>query len=147
MKKTRILAIDDDVNATRMVKLALEGTGRYEVWQLNDSAGAVAVAREVRPDLILLDIRMPGAEGVEVAFQIRSDQELQRTPVVFLTSLVSEQEAITDGTPVGAFHFVAKPPRLQRLIACIESNLEMAHIADPLSTERNFYEKKPNPGH
>ena len=119
-----------------MVKLALERTGRYEVWQLNDSAGAVAVARKVKPDLILLDVRMPGAEGAEVAFQIRSDQELQRTPVVFLTALVSEQESITDGTPVGAFHFVAKPPRLQRLIACIESNLEMAHIADPLATER-----------
>ena len=147
MKRTRILAIDDDVNATRMVKLALEGTGRYEVWQLNDSAGAVAVAREVKPDLILLDIRMPGAEGAEVAFQIRSDRELQRTPVVFLTSLVTEQEAITDGTPFGAFHFVAKPPRLQRLIACIESNLEMAHIADPLTTEGISHEQEPNPGH
>jgi CheY-like chemotaxis protein len=130
-----------------MVKLTLERTGRYEVWQLNDSAGAVEVARKVRPDLILLDICMPGAEGTEVAFQIRSDQELQRTPVVFLTALVSEQESITDGTPVGAFHFVAKPPRSQRLIACIESNLEMAHIADPLSTEGNSHEKKPNPGH
>ncbi len=142
MKKTRILAIDDDVNATRMVKLALERTGRYEVWQLNDSAGAVAVAREVRPDLILLDIRMPGVEGAEVAFQIRSDQELQRTPVVFLTSLVSEREAIGDGTPVGAFHFIAKPPRLQRLIACIESNLEMAHIADSYSPEGIFHEEE-----
>jgi DNA-binding response OmpR family regulator len=57
--------------------------------------------------------------------------------VIFLTSLVSEQEAITDGTPVGAFHFVAKPARLQRLIACIESNLEMTPIANPRSTERN----------
>lgn len=136
MKKTRILAIDDDVNATRMVKLTLERTGRYEVCQLNDPAGAVAVAREFKPDLILLDICMPNAGGVEVAFQIRADKELQRTPVVFLTALVSEQEAVTDGSAAGAFHFIAKPPRLQRMITCIESNLEMAHASEQLKIRK-----------
>ena len=130
MTKTRILVIDDDVNATRMIKSMLEGTTRYEVAQLNDPRGAAEVARQFRPDLILLDICMPGAEGVEVAFRIRCDSELQRIPVVFLTSLVSEREAIGDGTPVGAFHFVAKPPRLRRLVTAIESNLEMAHAAE-----------------
>ena len=132
MTKTRILVIDDDVHATRMIKSMLEGTTRYEVAQLNDPRGTTDVARQFKPDLILLDICMPGAEGVEVAFRIRSDRELQRIPVVFLTSLVSEQEAISDGTPVGAFHFVAKPPRLRRLVTAIESNLEMAHAAEQL---------------
>ena len=137
MKKTKILVIDDDVNATRMVKLALERTERYEVCQLNNPAGALDVAREFKPDLILLDICMPGAGGVEVSFQIRSDRELQRTPIVFLTSLVSEREAVSDGTSVGAFHFVAKPLRLQRLVTCIESNLEMAHVGEQLSIKGN----------
>jgi DNA-binding response OmpR family regulator len=137
MTKTRILVIDDDVHATRMIKSMLERTTRYEVAQLNDSNGAADVARQFKPDLILLDICMPGAEGVEVAFRIRSDSELQRTPVVFLTSLVSEREAIGDGTPVGAFHFIAKPPRLRRLVAAIESNLEMAHAAEQLCLQGN----------
>ena len=47
---------------------------------------------------------MPCAEGVEVAFQIRADEEFQGTPVVFLTSLVTEQEAAGDGTSGGGFH-------------------------------------------
>jgi CheY-like chemotaxis protein len=85
--------------------------------------------------LILLDICMPGTEGSEVAFQLRTDKEFERIPVVFLTALVSEREAVSDGTPVGAFHFIAKPPRLQRLITCIERNLEMAPMTNQLPTE------------
>jgi DNA-binding response OmpR family regulator len=80
---------------------------------------------------------MPGREGCEVAFQIRADAEFQSTPIVFLTSLVSEQEAVGDGTSAGAFHFVAKPARVQRMIACIEKSLEMAPCGDrvPANTE------------
>ena len=135
MKKTRILVIDDDVHSTRMVQLTLERTGRYEVWPLNNPAGALDAARQCKPDLILLDICMPGTEGGEVAFQLRTDKEFERIPVVFLTALVSEREAVSDGTPVGAFHFIAKPPRLQRLITCIERNLEMAPMTNQLPTE------------
>jgi len=135
MIKTKILVIDDDINGTRMVKTILDQTGRYEVAQLNDPNGALEVAQKFKPDLILLDICMPGTEGVDVAFRIRSDPELHRVPVVFLTALVSELEAVGDGTPVGAFHFIAKPPRLRRLVTAIESNLEMAHAAEQLSLE------------
>ena len=125
-KKTRrILVVDDDPHATRMVKWALERTGRYEARELNDPTQVLDTAREFKPDLILLDVCMPGREGCEVAFQIRADAEFQSTPIVFLTSLVSEQEAVGDGTSAGAFHFVAKPARVQRMITCIEKSLEM----------------------
>ena len=137
MNKTKILVIDDDVNATRMVKLALERTGRYEVRELNDPTQALAAVRPFKPELVLLDICMPNAEGVDVAFQIRSDKEFERTPVVFISSLVTEREAIGDGTCVGAFHFVAKPPRLDRMVACIENNLEMAHASEQLAERRS----------
>lgn len=139
MKIRRILAVDDDIQATRMIKLALERTGRYEVRELNNPIQALWVAREFRPDLILLDVCMPGREGMEVAFEIRADAEFQATPIVFLTSIVSEREAIGDGSPNGGFHFVAKPARVQRMITCIERNLEMAHCGDqfPGETERS----------
>ncbi|MGA2139951.1 MAG: response regulator [Verrucomicrobiia bacterium] len=130
-KKTRrILVVDDDTHATRMVKWALERTGRYEARELNDPTQVLDAAREFKPDLILLDVCMPGREGCEVAFQIRADAEFQSTPIVFLTSLVSEQEAVGDGTSAGAFHFVAKPARVQRMIACIEKSLEMTPCGD-----------------
>jgi DNA-binding response OmpR family regulator len=130
-KKTRrILVVDDDTHATRMVKWALERTGRYEARELNDPTQVLNAAREFKPDLILLDVCMPGREGCEVAFQIRADAEFQSTPIVFLTSLVSEQEAVGDGTSAGAFHFVAKPARVQRMITCIEKSLEMTPRGD-----------------
>ncbi len=72
----------------------------------------------------------PAREGCEVAFQIRADAEFQSTPIVFLTSLVSEQEAVGDGTSAGAFHYVAKPARVQRMITCIEKSLELAPCGD-----------------
>jgi len=130
-KKTRrILVVDDDTHATRMVKWALERTGHYEARELNDPTQVLDTAREFKPDLILLDVCMPGREGCEVAFQIRADAEFQSTPIVFLTSLVSEQEAVGDGTSAGAFHFVAKPARVQRMITCIEKSLEMTGSGD-----------------
>jgi DNA-binding response OmpR family regulator len=130
-KKTRrILVVDDDPHATRMVKWALERTDRYEARELNDPTQVLEAARKFKPDLILLDVCMPGREGCEVAFQIRADAEFQSTPIVFLTSLVSEQEAVGDGTSAGAFHFVAKPARVQRMISCIERSLEMTRCAD-----------------
>jgi CheY-like chemotaxis protein len=135
MKTRRILVIDDDVQSTRMVKLSLERTGRYEVRELNDPVSTVPVARDFKPDLILLDVCMPGLEGVEVAFQIRADPELQQTPVVFISSLVSEWEAVGDGTSKGGFHFVAKPARLPRMITCIEKSLNTAWRADEFSIE------------
>jgi DNA-binding response OmpR family regulator len=134
MKTRRILVVDDDIQATRMIKLALERTKRYEVREVNDSARALWAAREFQPDLFLLDVCMPGTEGVELAFQIRAEEEFQRVPIVFLTALVSEREAISDGTDTGAFHFVAKPARLQRMITCIERSLEMAKCDGQFST-------------
>jgi CheY-like chemotaxis protein len=135
MTKKRIMVIDDDIQSTRMVKLALERTGRYEVQQVNDPIHALDAARAFKPDLILLDICMPGAEGVEVAFQIRADMEFQATPVVFLSSLVSEREALGDGSTTGGFHFVAKPARLPRMITCIEKSLETKPRGDQLPTQ------------
>jgi CheY-like chemotaxis protein len=135
MIKKRIMVVDDDVQSSRMVKLALERTGRYEVQQVNDPTRALDAARTFKPDLILLDICMPGTEGVDVAFQIRADTEFQATPVVFLSSLVSEREALGDGTTTGAFHFVAKPARLPRMITCIEKSLETNPHGDRLPTQ------------
>ena len=135
MKTRRILVVDDDVQSTRMVKFNLERTGRYEVRELNDPVPTLAVAREFRPDLILLDVCMPGLQGVEVAFQIRADSEFQKTPVVFMTSLVSEWEAVADGASNGGFHFVAKPARLPRMITCIEKSLDTAWQANEFSIQ------------
>ena len=91
-EKPRILIIDDNRDFTYSAKVALERTGRYSVWEENEPARAHQTAQSVKPDLILLDIAMPETDGGEVAARIESDLTLDRTPVVFLTALVTKAE-------------------------------------------------------
>jgi DNA-binding response OmpR family regulator len=128
MKKNRILVIDDDATATRMVRMALERTGRFEVGELNDPSLAVNTARVFQPDLILLDVCMPDVEGSEVAGRINNDPVLADTPIIFLTCIVTPSEAGKTGSVViGRHEYIAKPARPEKLIACIDANLERAH--------------------
>src|SRR5580765_5798852 len=92
-EKARILIIDNNRDFTYAARLGLERTHRYSVWEENDPAAAHQTAQRVRPDLILLDIAMPETDGGEVAARIQADPILDRTPIVFLTALVTQAEA------------------------------------------------------
>jgi CheY-like chemotaxis protein len=132
MKKHRILVIDDNANATRVVKLIIERSGCYEARELNDPEQAIDEAREFRPDLILLDVCMPGVEGSEVAEQISRAPLLADVPIVFLTCIVTPSEAGKNGRVViGDHEYIAKPVRPSQLLACIRENLERANRLSP----------------
>jgi CheY-like chemotaxis protein len=120
--KPRILIIDDSRDFTHAARLALERTGRYSVWEENEPARAHQTAQLVRPDLVLLDIVMPETDGGEVAARIESDPALHRTPVVFLTGLVTKAEA-RSGLQIHGHPFLAKPISIPELIAGIERSL------------------------
>src|SRR2546423_129262 len=126
-EKRRILIVDDDRESTRLVKILLEKTGRYLVLEENDATRAHQTAQNFRPDLILLDIVMPETEGGEVAARIQADPELQRTPVIFLTALVTKAET-RSGLRIQGHPFLAKPINISELINGIEENLP-AHAA------------------
>ena len=119
MAKTKILIVDDDMAASRLLALGLEKTGSYQVKVENVATRALAVAREFRPSVILLDICMPGVDGGDVAFQIHADPMLRSTPIVFLTSLVSGQESTNAEVLRGGYEFLPKPASLQKVIECI----------------------------
>jgi len=121
-EKTRILIIDDNCDFTYSAKCALERTGRYSVWEENDPARAHQTAQRVRPDLILLDVAMPETDGGEVAARIESDPTLHRTPVVFLTALVTKAET-KSGLQIQGHAFLAKPTSIPELVAGIEESL------------------------
>ena len=121
-ERPRILIIDDNRDFTHSAKLALERTGRYTVWEENKSARAHQTAQRIRPDLILLDIAMPETDGGEVAARIESDPTLHRTPVVFLTALVTKAEA-RSGLQIQGRPFLAKPISIPELVAGIEQSL------------------------
>jgi CheY-like chemotaxis protein len=118
----RILIVDNDRDSTHLVKVLLEKTGRYLVLEENDGARAHLSARNFRPDLILLDVVMPGRDGGEIAAQIQVDPELHGTPIIFLTALVTRAEAKT-GLHIDGHPFLAKPINVQELISTIEGHL------------------------
>jgi CheY-like chemotaxis protein len=126
-RKRRILIVDNDRDITHLVKILLERTGGYSVLEENDATKAHQSAQNFRPDLILLDIVMPETDGGEVAAQIQADPELARTPVIFLTALVTNTEAKA-GIRIQGHPFLAKPINIPELINGIEENLA-AHAA------------------
>ena len=120
MKTKRILFIDDEPSVTRTIKVNLERHGNYAVQTENVATRALATARHFHPDLIFLDVMMPELDGGHLAAQIASDQELKKTPVVFLTAMVSREETTTNGAMIGGHFFIAKPASLFALTKCIE---------------------------
>src|SRR5580765_7503148 len=121
-ERRRILIVDNDPNATHLVKVLLERAGHYLVLEENDATKAHHKARNFRPDLILLDVVMPETDGGEVAAQIEADPELHNTPIVFLTALVTRAEA-KSGLNIQGHPFLAKPVSIPELINAIEQHL------------------------
>ena len=122
------MIIDDSRDFTYSAKRGLERTGRYSVWEENDPVKAHQTAQRLKPDLILLDISMPETDGGEVAARIESDPALHRTPIVFLTALVTKAEARL-GLRIQGHPFLAKPISIPELIAGIERSLPQAALS------------------
>jgi two-component system alkaline phosphatase synthesis response regulator PhoP len=121
-EERRILIVDDERDSTHLVKILLEKIGNYCVLEENDGAKAHQSARNFMPDLILLDIMMPQRDGGDVATQIEADPRLQRTPIIFLTALVTKAEAKA-GLQIQGHPVLAKPINIPELINRIEENL------------------------
>jgi two-component system, OmpR family, response regulator len=125
-EKRRILIVDDDRDSTHLIKILLEKISHYLVLEENDAAKAHESTRDFRPDLILLDIMMPQIDGGDIAAQIDADPGLQRTPIIFLTALVTKAEAKA-GLHIQGHPVLAKPIDIPELINRIEENLP-AHM-------------------
>jgi len=123
MKKQKILVIDDESGFTHLLKLVLS---KYEIREVNDSRRALEMAREFRPDLILLDVVMPKLDGGDVAVQFRSDPLLRHVPIIFLTAIVSPKELGHGSHMLGGYPILAKPVSVDDLVACFEENLPPA---------------------
>ena len=120
MARKKILMVDDEEAFSRIVKMNLEKTGKYEVRIENRGGAGYKAAKEFRPDLIFLDIVMPDVEGSEVALKIRSDKELEKIPIVFLTATVTMDEVGPSGKVIGGLKYLAKPVTAQQIMDCIE---------------------------
>lgn len=123
MDKKRILLVDDEVGFTNLVKLNLEKSGRYEVHIENDGVNATTAAREFKPDLVLLDIVMPGKDGGEVLAEMEQEPALNDVPVVFLTATISLKGVEARNGLIRGMPFIAKPVDPKTLMRRIEEEL------------------------
>ena len=123
MIKKRILVVDDESALTRMVRLNLEKTDRFEVRVENNAVNALSAAKEFEPDLILLDVMMPSMDGGDVKAQIRRNRKLKKTPIIFLTASVSSGESGSSGFNSGGELFLSKPISAERLIQVIDQHM------------------------
>jgi len=113
-----ILVCDDDANLRELVRAVL-GT-RYQFIEAADGVEALVLTRELSPDLIVLDVMLPGLSGIEVLDELRRDEKLRSIPVVVITAW-SHAEIVAQVS--GADRFVAKPFDPDELSAAVEELL------------------------
>ena len=118
MSKAKILIVDDDAKLSTLMRAFLECDG-FEVREENRSFAAYSTAREFRPQLILLDVDMPGKDGGTVAAEIAADPALAPTPIIFVTSLVSRGESGMRGKE----RFLGKPVAPTELLTAVRQAL------------------------
>ena len=119
MCKRRVLIVDDDVNLSRLSGMILENSGQYEVMIVNESARALPAALQFRPAVMLLDVDMPGKSGGDIAREAALDSRLREIPILFLTGLVSREEAGEGPLESGGMKFLAKPVEPALLLATV----------------------------
>lgn len=130
MKSMKVLIIDDDVDSLAIAKLRLKKDG-YILVSAGDGVEGLARAREDDPDLILLDVQMPGKSGYEVCEDLKSDPHLCNIPVIFLSAADDISEKVK-GLDLGAVDYVTKPFDIFELKARVRAALRTKRLQDLL---------------
>jgi hypothetical protein len=118
------LLVVDDVQTNVLLLKALLGKEGYGILVANNGQEALEVIRNENPDLILLDVMMPGMDGFEVAERLKSEEFRCEIPIIFLTAL-DDTQSIVNGFKLGAGDFISKPFRKEELMVRIKHQLSL----------------------
>ena len=121
----RVLVVDDDQALAEMLGIVLRKEG-LEVAHCADGGRAVALFREFRPDLVLLDVMLPSKDGIEVCHELRAESGV---PVVMLTARTDTKDVVL-GLEAGADDYVVKPFKPQELLARLRARLRRSESGD-----------------
>ena len=124
--KGRVLIVDDDSSLAEMLSIVLRNEG-LDVAHVADGSSAMGMFRSVRPDLVLLDVMLPGMDGMEVCRRIRAESGV---PIVMLTARTDTHDIVV-GLESGADDYIVKPFKPQELIARIRARLRRGDDPDP----------------
>jgi DNA-binding response OmpR family regulator len=122
--KKHILVVDDEIGALTLIGIMLE-RGGFGVLKAKDAMAALAVLEQNTPDLIILDVMMPGMDGIELCNQIRRRRDTGQTPVLILSAR-GDAESVMRGMEAGANDYLPKPILHHDLVAKVRTMLSQA---------------------
>ncbi|MEZ2236679.1 response regulator [Microcoleus sp.] len=130
-KVDRILVVDDAPDNVLLVETILEEEG-YEISSADNGFSALSQIDKCPPDLLLLDVMMPGMDGYEVTRRIREKSELPFIPILLITA--HDSASVVQGLDLGADDFIRKPVEMDELLARVRSLLRLKHSVDERNT-------------
>jgi two-component system, OmpR family, phosphate regulon response regulator PhoB len=122
MARPKILIVEDDPDISELLQFNLEKNG-YATYRAENGEEALGLARKQPPDLILLDLLLPGLNGLEVCRRLKRDPALQHTPIIMVTAKGEEMDRIV-GLELGADDYIVKPFSIREIILRIQKILE-----------------------
>src|SRR4051794_26488020 len=131
----KLLIIDDAADVHRLIRARLQEDGAYEIRSAFDAESGANLARAFRPDLILLDVDLPGLDGFALCAQLKEDPQTARIPVVFLTAAHTTEHKVR-GLELGAIDFITKPFDPAELRARVRASLRTKALIDELAGTR-----------
>lgn len=117
----KVLIADDELRLRKVVSLHLKKSG-FDVFEAGNGQQAVDMAKEIIPDVIVLDVMMPEKTGLEACAEIKADPRFKSTPIILLTAM-AESEDIKKGKEAGADEYLTKPFSPKELIDIIKSRV------------------------
>jgi CheY-like chemotaxis protein len=122
MDKKKVMIVDDEVDFLKMVKLNLEASGKFEVLAFSNVNEIISQLHSFKPDVILLDMVMPGIDGIEACEMLNQDPIGQSIPILILSALDKDKDKLS-AYKKGVVGYLTKPIERDMLIAKIERAL------------------------
>jgi CheY-like chemotaxis protein/HPt (histidine-containing phosphotransfer) domain-containing protein len=138
--KNFIILVVDDITENLQVLISILKKHQYKINFANSGKQAINRVKNVKPDLILLDLMMPGMDGFQVCEYLKSDEKYRDIPIIFLTAS-HEEHHILRAFEIGAVDYVTKPFKSQELLARVKNHLELKYAKDKLKNSQNYLKK------
>ncbi|BAY26444.1 response regulator receiver signal transduction histidine kinase [Calothrix sp. NIES-2100] len=129
-KPMHILLVDDNPNNLKVLSEAILGCG-WKALMATDGESAIEQTEYAHPDLILLDVMMPGIDGFETCRRLKANPHTQNTPVIFMTALADATDKVK-GLEIGAVDYITKPFQQEEVIARLKLHLKISHLTRTL---------------
>ena len=136
----RILLVDDNPTNLQVLFQTLEGRG-YNLLVAKDGETAISIVRKALPELILLDIMMPGIDGYEVCRRLKNDPTTKEIPIIFLSALGETKDKVR-GLDLGAVDYISKPFQAEEVIARVNTHITIDRLRREVQAQKDALERE-----